>query len=128
MKRDQVEIDIDIQSPASWPESLDALTAAPQHHTLILQNERVRVLQTLIPPGETTAVHTHRWPCVIHIVSASDFIHRDGQGNILADTRAAITRQPGFVFSEPIPPHSIENVGNSDIRLILVELKDQMPR
>jgi hypothetical protein len=126
MRSDRVEIDI--ESPKSWPEFLDALTAAPRHHTLIFQNERVRVLQTLIPPGETTAVHTHRWPSVIHTVSASDFIRRDGNGNILGDTRTAQAMRPEFVFSEPLPPHSIENVGNSDIRLILVELKDQAPR
>jgi quercetin dioxygenase-like cupin family protein len=104
------------------------LIAAPHHHSLLFQTERVRVLQTLIPPGETTAVHTHRWPSVIHVVSASDFIRRDGDGKILADTRTAESRPAEFVWSEPLPPHSVENVGTAEIRLIMVELKDQARR
>ena len=30
----------------------------------------------------------------------------------------------GFRWSQPMPPHSIENVGDSDIRLILTEFKE----
>jgi quercetin dioxygenase-like cupin family protein len=115
--------EIDLQRPETWPPSLDALTAAPQHHALILENDRVRVLQTLIPPGEITAVHTHRWPSVIHTLSFSHFLRRDGTGTITQDTRAAQTPRPEFHWSAPLPPHSIENVGDREIRLILVEVK-----
>jgi len=116
-------VEIDHHSPESWPESLDALIAAPRHHTLLIQNERVRVLQTLIPAGETTGVHTHRWPSVIHTLSFSHFIRRDEHGTILQDTRTSQAARPEFVWSPPLPPHSIENVGSGEIRLILVELK-----
>jgi predicted metal-dependent enzyme (double-stranded beta helix superfamily) len=44
-----------------WPDSLDALVAAPDHHTLLLENDRVRVLITRIAPGDITPIHTHRW-------------------------------------------------------------------
>ncbi|WP_158587664.1 hypothetical protein [Algoriphagus lacus] len=43
-----------------WPEKLDALAADPKHHTLLLENEFVRVLETIIFPGEITAIHTHQ--------------------------------------------------------------------
>ncbi len=33
---------------ASWPEALDALVAAPEHHTLLFENATVRVLDTRI--------------------------------------------------------------------------------
>ena len=108
-----------------WPEELDALVAAPAHHSLLLENERVRVLETLIPPGETTAVHTHRWPNVQHVLSSTAFIRRDGVGQCCstraqtADTRTP-TRHTG---PQPLPPHSIENVGERDLRVIMVELK-----
>lgn len=42
-----------------WPENLDALAADPKHHALLLENELVRVLETIILPGEITAIHTH---------------------------------------------------------------------
>jgi len=48
---------------------LDALTASPAHHKLLLENAQVRVLETIINPGETTALHTHQWPAV-HTVLA----------------------------------------------------------
>jgi hypothetical protein len=33
-----------------WPAGLDALSAAPQHHALLFENEAVRVLDTSVPP------------------------------------------------------------------------------
>ena len=51
-----------------WPESLDALIAAPYNHPLLLENERVRVMETLILPEDTTPVHSHHWPSVYHIL------------------------------------------------------------
>lgn len=108
-----------------WPDELDALVAAPAHHLLLLENERVRVLETRIPPGETTAVHTHRWPSVQYVADSPDFIRRDGEGAVLLDTRSAGRRAeaPVTQWSEPLPPHSIENVGEIDLRVIMVELK-----
>lgn len=38
---------------------LDAVMAAPNHHKVLLENDQIRVLETLIRPGEETAVHTH---------------------------------------------------------------------
>jgi quercetin dioxygenase-like cupin family protein len=43
----------------SWPLAMDALVAAPAHHTLLLENEKMRVVETRIPPGQTVPVHTH---------------------------------------------------------------------
>jgi hypothetical protein len=68
-------------------ERLDALVAAPEHHHLLIENEHVRVLETLIAAGQRTAVHTHRWPSVQYVVSSSDFVRRDGDGTVIVDTR-----------------------------------------
>jgi hypothetical protein len=104
---------------------LDALAAAPEHHSLLLENERVRVLETHIPPGETTAVHTHRWRNVQYLVSSTEFIRRDGHGDVVLDTRTNVrkTEAHSTLWSEPLPPHSIENVGQHELRVIMVELK-----
>jgi hypothetical protein len=34
-----------------WPESLDALVAASDHHSLVFETDDVRVLETRIGPG-----------------------------------------------------------------------------
>ena len=70
-----------------WPDSLDALIAAPKHHKLVLDNERVRVLDTHIPAGDFVPVHTHRWPGVYYTISGAHFVRRDEKGNVLLDTR-----------------------------------------
>jgi len=109
-----------------WPctESLDALFAAPDHRTLLLENERVRVLETLIPPGDTTPVHTHRWPSVYTIVSWSHFLRTDDQERLMMDSREvdSLAEPPSVLWSEVLPPHELQNVGASEIRLISVEL------
>lgn len=107
-----------------WPDSLDALSAAPQHHTLLLENDRVRVLETRILPGEVVPVHTHRWPSLFHVFSWSDFIRRDANGEILVDSRAgAPGAPPSVLWLEALPPHALENVGTTEIRGVSVEIK-----
>ncbi|MGZ6563147.1 MAG: hypothetical protein ACXVH3_25860 [Solirubrobacteraceae bacterium] len=107
------------------PEELDALTAAPANHRRLLENEHVRVLLTTIPIGATTPVHTHRWPSVEYIVSATNFVRRDAAGKVLFDTRAAHAepRVSDVLWSDPFPPHSLENVGGAELRVIMVEIK-----
>jgi hypothetical protein len=109
-----------------WPDSLDALVAAPAHHELLLENERVRVLYTRIPPGDLVPLHTHRWHSVVHLLSWSDFIRRDHNGNVLVDSRKAggPPQVPSVQWLEPLPPHTVENVGDSEILLFIVELKE----
>ncbi len=108
-----------------WPDGLDALAAAPEHHTLLLENESVRVLETRIPVGGRTAVHTHRWPSVLYVLSWSAFLRRDAAGEITADgsAPAKTSGPPPALWSPPLPPHSLENVGTAEIRVISVELK-----
>jgi hypothetical protein len=107
------------------PDELDALVAAPANHQLLFENERVRVLQTRAPVAATTPVHTHRWASVEYVLKTADFIRRDGDGNILLDTRVAHARpEPSDVlWSDPLPPHSLEKVGDVELRVIMVELK-----
>jgi mannose-6-phosphate isomerase-like protein (cupin superfamily) len=111
-----------------WPDELDALTAAPGNHRLLLENDQVRVLLTTIPVGARTPVHTHRWPSVEYILGATNFVRRDADGNVLLDTRTADAepRASDVLWSDPFPPHSLENVGDSELRVIMVEVKRRL--
>ena len=110
----------------NWPEELDALRAASAHHRLLLENDRARVLETVIAAGETTAIHTHRWPSIQYVVRGSDIVRRDADGAVMLDTRAAgePLEASMTLWSEPMPPHSVENVGETELRVIVVELKN----
>jgi hypothetical protein len=108
-----------------WPEALDALEAAPAHHALLLENDHVRVLDTRIPPGDTVPLHTHRWPSVLYVISHAPFVRRDAEGRVLVDTRGGgpAASGPPALWSAPLPPHTLENVGDREIRVISVEVK-----
>ena len=116
-------------APWPWPDSLDALAAAPEWHRLLLENDAVRVLETTIAPGATTRLHTHRWPGILYVVAFGHFVRRDGEGTVLVDTReGGVLPAPGTaVWSPALPPHTLENVGTSPIHVIGVELKPGSP-
>lgn len=71
-----------------WPDSLDAVAAAPEHHSVLLENERVRVLEARVVAGDTVRRHTHRWPGVQYVMGFAEFVRRDGDGEVLVDSRA----------------------------------------
>jgi hypothetical protein len=108
-----------------WAPELDALIAAPAQHRLLLENDRVRVLDTRIAPGERTPLHTHQWPAAHHVISWSPFIRRDEHGSIVLDTRAAgVTAETGAVlWGEALGPHTLENVGTDTLHIVSVEIK-----
>jgi quercetin dioxygenase-like cupin family protein len=108
---------------ASHP--LDAMTASKANHSVMLENDRVRVLDTWIAPGDRTDVHAHEWPSTLYILSWSPFVRYDLAGNMLVDARN-LPSQPAagsILWSEPLPPHYVENVGDCELRVIAVELK-----
>jgi len=109
----------------NWPEALDALNAAPEYHVLLFENERVRALDTRVPPGHTVPLHTHRWSSALYILSWSDFIRRDEEGRIVVDSRVPGRKpQESALWSGPLPPHTLENVGDTELRVIAIELKN----
>jgi len=96
-----------------WPDALDALVAAPKHHLLLLEDDRIRVLRTTIPPGDIVPLHTHRWGGVAYVESWSHFIRRDENGKVLFDSRQA-GNPPNIPCADrmqPLPPHTVENLG-----------------
>ena len=113
-----------MQNDQCWPPELDALAAAASNHKLLFENESVRVLDTSIASGTSTPLHTHRWPAALYVLSWSDFVRRDDHGEIVLDSRDSGPVEPGrAVWSPAIAPHTLENVGTGELRVIVVEVK-----
>ena len=103
---------------------LDAMSAAPNHHAVLFENDRVRILDTRLGPGERTPAHAHEWPAALYVLSWSDFVRRDAEGVVLADSRDRPAPEIGAgLWIDPLPPHSVENVGAADLHIIAVEVK-----
>ena len=109
-----------------WPDELDALVAAPEHHKLLFENDFVRVLDALIPPGQITKVHTHKWSASLYVLSWSDFLRYDAEGTIMVDSRnlPEVPAPSSAIWSAPLKPHALKNIGDKDIHIISVEIKE----
>jgi len=95
---------------------------APHEHLLLLENSRVRVLDTKVGPGERTPVHAHEWSAALYVLSWSDFVRYDPEGNVLLDSRN-ITTKPAIgsaLWAGPVGPHYVENVGANELDILAV--------
>jgi hypothetical protein len=61
--------------PSTWDPALDAVVAAPAHHKVIFENDRLRVLEVTLEPNDEEPVHHHRWPSVFVLDSVKPPIH-----------------------------------------------------
>ena len=115
----------DPNNPASWPDSLDAVAAAPQNHKVVLENERVRVLEVTVRPGEKEPLHMHRMPSVMYVMAEDNIRDYDADGKVLYDSRTdkAPPKTPYTIWMEPQAPHRVENLSKKPLRLLRVELK-----
>jgi quercetin dioxygenase-like cupin family protein len=103
----------------------DAMLAAPDHHSVLLENEHVRVLDTRLAPGESTPLHAHAWPAALYVLSWSDFVRRNGDADVILDSRTTQMRPaPGTaIWGAPLAEHSVTNVGDALLHVIAIELK-----
>ena len=85
--------------------------------TVRFENDRVRVLELRLKPGEREAMHTH--PQYV-LYALTDYRVK----NTSADgTVRVFSRKRGDVFwGEPVT-HGGENVGDTEVRAVIVELK-----
>ena len=104
---------------------LDGPLAAPDHHTVLFENDNVRVVRTTIRAGDRTPVHTHLVPHLLILSSGSQLVRRDAAGDVLLDTRELGPDYviPTYSWNDGIGPHTIENIGADDIITTSIERK-----
>lgn len=115
----------DPNKPLSWPDSLDAVVAAPLNHKVVLENDRVRVLEVTVRPGEKEPLHMHRMPSVMYVMAEDNIRDYDADDKLLYDSRTdkAPLKTPYTIWMEPQAPHRVENLSKKPLRLLRVELK-----
>jgi len=90
-----------------------------KNETLVLDNARIRAVQSLLKPGETTGIHSHPQHTLIVMVDG-------GTIRIELPGEASKPRQikPGeFIWHDSPVTHSLANTGNAAVRIIEVEVK-----
>lgn len=95
----------------------DAVTTAPHIYKVVLENDRVRVLEVLGKPGDKTEMHSHPANVAIAITDGKfRFTSPDGK-TLEAELKA------GQAMYFDALEHAGEFTGTSEARALLVELK-----
>ncbi len=99
----------------------DALAVAPDVYKPAFENERVRVLSFVTQPGQKWALHSHPDSLA---VSLSEYSVRN-----IVPGQAPTERHSklGDVRWVPATAHMGENMGTTEMRGLMVELKDPVP-
>ncbi len=84
---------------------------------LKLENDRVRVLEARLPPGAKEQMHSHP-PYIIYVISGGKALGHSQDGKT-----AEMVLETGAVLYRDAVTHWAENVGTTELHLILVELK-----
>jgi hypothetical protein len=99
-------------------EAQDSMVVAPQFHKVLIDNDKVRVLEVTLKPGDKIPMHSHPggYVSIALAPAKARFVNADGKS---AD-REMKAHEP--VWSDAVT-HSAENTGTTETKVIVVELK-----
>jgi len=83
------------------------------------ENDRVRVLEANLPPGVKEQVHSHP-AYMIYVLEGGRYRNYASDGK----TTEGELKSGEVLFREPLT-HAAENIGNTPMHMILVELKGE---
>lgn len=98
----------------------DAAVVAGNAYQVAFENDRVRVLELRMEPGDVTALHAHP-DMVVVMVDGGQF--RFG-GPHSSTTPADLEIPSGTMSFQPADRHTTQNTGTSTVHGFLIELKD----
>lgn len=102
----------------------DAVIAAPDSHKILLENDKVRVVEVIILPGKKEPMHTHFWPSVMIVDSSPEFKYYDEFDNCETYPARDTTDQPFVEWMDPEGLHAVENLDLEKIyHAIRIEIK-----
>ncbi|PYL81848.1 MAG: hypothetical protein DMF21_03575 [Verrucomicrobia bacterium] len=96
----------------------DPVKVAPQNYKVLLENDRVRVLEALLKPSDRTPQHSHPTR-VVYSLSDHSAIFRSPEGRVTH----SVSKAGDTVWRDRVI-HSEENDGKTDSHAILVEFKE----
>jgi quercetin dioxygenase-like cupin family protein len=96
----------------------DPAVVAPNIYKVLLDNERVRISEVKFKPGDKVGTHSHP-DHAIYVMSAGtlQMIGADGK-------KKDVTVKVGDVIWAPAETHQTNNLGTTEVDLLVVELKE----
>lgn len=95
----------------------DMVKVAPTHTKVLLDNDQVRVIEVSLKPGDKLPMHSH--PAnVVYFVTGGKTKTTVADGKVTETAHKA----GEAIWSEPVT-HSNENIGSSETKALVVEMK-----
>ena len=98
--------------------TMDPVALSPELYKVRFENDRVRVLEFQLQPGAKETMHSH--PAGLVYVLAGGSL-KNGFPDGTSSARMAVT---GEVIWRDAITHSGENIGNSEVRSLVIDLKE----
>ena len=93
----------------------------PETYKFILDNDYIRLLEISTKPGKRDEIHSHQVNAWYAIKGAKLRLYTaDGESKDVEIT-------PSMAKFQDAAMHSMENIGDTDLKLIMVESKDKIP-
>lgn len=105
------------RSDASVTRTQDPLVVNSKTIALKLENPRVRVLEATLKPGDKEQTHSHP-AYIIYVIEGGKFRNHAADGAVTDGE----FKTGDVIYRDPVT-HWAENIGDTTIRLVLVELK-----
>ena len=86
---------------------------------LLLENDRVRVREIVLPPGSSTGQHTHQFPELAYVVTDGSLgLSAPGSEPVVEHWRAGEAR-----WREAGATHELTNAGVEPMRVLAIDVK-----
>jgi quercetin dioxygenase-like cupin family protein len=96
----------------------DAIAAASDIYRVVAEDDHVRVLEARMAPGAASPMHYHPHGVIITYGAATlQLAFPNGSG-----AEAAFGEHQAFI--QPAGAHRAENVGTTDVHVVVVEVKE----
>jgi len=95
----------------------DAIKVAPHIHEVIFENDKMRVLKVIVRPGDKADMHWH--PENINYLLAPGKLRFTKPDSTIVE----VGLTEGQVTSSTAGSHAVENIGDTEVQTVQVELK-----
>lgn len=95
----------------------DIVVIAPQQHKVLFENDRIRMLKVEVTPGAKVAMH--RNPENVNYILKAGTLRLIGADGTVQDVKLT----EGQVIPAPVGSHAVENIGDTEVQTICIELK-----
>jgi quercetin dioxygenase-like cupin family protein len=105
----------DIQKPT---ENIDIVQTSPNQARVLMENEQVRIVEYFIKPGDKDVWHTHP-PRSSYVVAGGNVkVYTENAEPKISEVKTGTSS-----WADQGAKHYVENVGDTEIKIILTEIK-----